>query len=654
MTDPETEKRVNLQVSEGLEPLKAVEPIALSRWMDEYFYLSPESSGTSGQWETRPYQRAIADCISLDDIEVLSWKKPGRVGYTKIIVGAMGYNAQHKKRNQVIWQPTDGDAQDFVKDEIDPMLRDCPSVGSILKTDPEKKSKHNTTEKKSFIGSVLDIKGGKSSKNYRRMTKDVAYYDEIDGFDPDIDNQGDATSLGDKRLTQSPFPKSIRGSTPTDGLSQIELSISDADMRFHRFVPCLECGHEQELSWARMKFDKQNPRSHTIHECEACGHGATYSDYPDMDERGKWKAVEFDRDTSGYVPIGPWIDESDPDTIVLRDGDGEELEWPRHAGFWLWGAYSYDQTWPDMADEFVKANQAKKRGAIEKLKTFVNMRLAEIWRDEGETVDENSLFKRREYYAAEVPSGVQYITAWADLQADRIECEVVGWGYGEESWSIDYWRLYGDPTRQELWNAFESNLRRQFQRKDGTLMDIALVGVDSGYLPDEVYRFSNKLGFRWVIPTKGHDERGKPIATFPRKQNAKGVYLTMLGTDTAKELIYQRYTIQDAGPGCYHWPIRDEYDLTYFEQSTAEEKVLKYKRGVAYYEWDAKKRRNEGLDCKVGNLAMIRILQAHGGIEFSEPEPEPEPENTPVSVPPKQTRDTYTKNGVSRRRSSFW
>jgi phage terminase large subunit GpA-like protein len=37
-----------------------------------------------------------------------------------------------------------------------------------------------------------------------------------------------------------------------------------------------------------------------------------------------------------------------------------------------------------------------------------------------------------------VPAGVLVLTAGVDIQKDRIECEVVGWGKDHESWSIAY------------------------------------------------------------------------------------------------------------------------------------------------------------------------------------------------------------------------
>lgn len=105
------------------------------------------------------------------------------------------------------------------------------------------------------------------------------------------------------------------------------------------------------------------------------------------------------------------------------------------------------------------------------------------------------------------------------------------------------------------------------------------------------------------------------------------MYLTLVGTDTAKELIYQRYRILEPGAGYCHWPIKDCFDEDYFKQATAEEKIRKYNHGVPYIEWDARKKRNEALDCRVYALTAVRILQQHRGLDLEQlAEQRPEPE----------------------------
>ena len=102
-------------VRAGLRALHKPEPLRLSEWAEKHFYLSSESSYVEGKWEAFPFQVAIMDAISNDDIREVIFIKSARVGYTKIILAAMGYYAEHKLRNQAVWQPGDDDADDFVK-----------------------------------------------------------------------------------------------------------------------------------------------------------------------------------------------------------------------------------------------------------------------------------------------------------------------------------------------------------------------------------------------------------------------------------------------------------------------------------------------------------------------------------------------------------
>jgi len=136
---PEIKERLHKAIDLGLIPCKKPEPLSLSQWADKHFYLSSESSAIEGRWETLPYQRSIMNTISNDDIRVMTLFKSARLGYTKIITAAIGYFAEHKHRNQAIWQPTDTDARDYVSDEIDPMLRDVPVLRKLLRGDVDKK-----------------------------------------------------------------------------------------------------------------------------------------------------------------------------------------------------------------------------------------------------------------------------------------------------------------------------------------------------------------------------------------------------------------------------------------------------------------------------------------------------------------------------------
>lgn len=57
-----------------------------------------------------------------------------------------------------------------------------------------------------------------------------------------------------------------------------------------------------------------------------------------------------------------------------------------------------------------------------------------------EAADDNVLLSRRERYNADLPDGVLLVTAGVDVQDDRFEVEITGWGKGYESWGILYKR----------------------------------------------------------------------------------------------------------------------------------------------------------------------------------------------------------------------
>ena len=93
----------------------------------------------------------------------------------------------------------------------------------------------------------------------------------------------------------------------------------------------------------------------------------------------------------------------------------------------------------------------------ETLRVWVNTYLGETWEETGEGVADEGIADRREEYEG-CPEGVVLITAGVDVQDDRIECEIVGWGRDEESWSLGYQTIYGDPSGPAVWGDLEAYL----------------------------------------------------------------------------------------------------------------------------------------------------------------------------------------------------
>jgi phage terminase large subunit GpA-like protein len=585
-------------ISAGLQQFRIREPLTGAEWADRYFYLSPESSGIEGKWTTYPYQRALINWMTDDDIEEINLQKSARVGYTKCLLVSVGYGIEQKRRNIAIWQPTDGDAQGFVSDEVDPMLRDVPLLGALLKCPVGSKSKFNTIEKKQFHGATLDIKGGKSGRNYRRMTKDVAIYDECDGFDPDIDKEGSPFKLGDMRINTSSFPKSIRGSTPkVKGVSLIEGAVDGCRHVFYRYLPCPQCGTLQRLEFSNLRTHGEESGQFTcINGC-----AIDYASYPEMDAAGRWQTIE-----------GIYYDD---DTDLFFSPEDEIIDRPRKIAARIWAAYSYSRTWAWIAEEWNDAVALAKRGDTTSLKTVINTILGETWEEKGESVEPTGLSERTEAYTPDcIPAGVILITFGADVQGGknpRIELEIVGHGLEGETWSLDYVVINGDPEQQAVWDHLEEQTQRRFTREDGVTLGIAGGFVDSGYLASQVYRFTGPRRGRNIYATKGVLTGTICNAgTWQGDKKSGRAILHTANVDELKELIFGRLKkITEPGPGYCHFP--DSYGPEFFDMLTNEQKKEKKKAGrLIGYEWSKKQSHigNEPLDCRAYALAALARL----------------------------------------------
>ncbi|SDS20941.1 Phage terminase, large subunit GpA [Halopseudomonas xinjiangensis] len=618
----------------GLTPLSRPLPMTPVEWADadDGFYLSSESSYQEGKWETLPFQVAILNSMGNDEIRTVNVIKSARVGYSKMLLAASAYQIEHKRRNILLLLPTDGAAQGFMKAHVETMIRDVPSIYALAPW-YGKKHRDNTLDTKRFSHSKqLWCLGGAAAKNYREKSVDTIIYDELAAFEPDVEKEGSPTFLGDKRIEGSTFPKSIRGSTPKiKGTCQIEAAASESPHFLRLHIPCPHCRVEQYLKWGGkdcsfgIKWDADRPQD-AWYVCEANGCVVQQHEMQDQHAAGRWVCEK----------TGIWT----RDGIDFFDSEDEPIPTPESLTYHVWTAYSPFTTWGRIVLDFYKA-----KDDISKLKTFTNTTLGETWEeDRGEKVEWEMLYGRREVYP-QVPTRAVVLVGGIDTQDDRYEGRVWAFAPGEESWLVDRWILNGDPASDELRRKVGLKVHELYTRADGVPMKVERWCWDSGgHYTDEVYAESRKHGVHWVIPIKGANVYDKPIASFPRKRNKDRVYLTEVGTDNAKELIYSRLRLQplpnEAVPGCVHLPANDEIcGEDELKQLTAETKRLKIEKGRRVYRWDAGGRRNEALDCFVYALAALRISQQRYGLDLDAlveavPAAAAEPTPTPKQAAP--------------------
>ena len=260
------------------------------------------------------------------------------------------------------------------------------------------------------------------------------------------------------------------------------------------------------------------------------------------------------------------------------------------------------KSWGKCATEFVAAKEDPFR-----LKTWVNTVLGECWEERGDSVSAGDLASRRERFAAEVPTGVGVLVAAVDVQGDRLEVAVKGYGAGEESWLIAFTQIHGDPARESVWLELDQFLAQEFEHESGQKLKVETTVVDSGGAHTEhVYRYTSARYGRRVFTVKGGNVAGRPLVERPSMHNRYRVPLFVLCVDTGKDVVLSRLRIASPGPGYVHLP--EWADEEYLAQLTAEKAIRKYVKGRgAVRQWVKLRERNEALDLEVYALAALYI-----------------------------------------------
>ena len=269
--------------------------------------------------------------------------------------------------------------------------------------------------------------------------------------------------------------------------------------------------------------------------------------------------------------------------------------------------------WTNVRELAIEHGQAHRDPA--RLKTFYNIRLGVPWTEEAAPVPLAETFlDRLEDWGDRLPAGVATITAGVDVQDDRLELEVVGWGRDEECWSLDYQVLWGDPSTRDLWATLDFELARTFAHSRSMHpLPISAACVDvGGHFGASVLRFTTERESRRVFAIKGRGGPGIPI--WPKRPSKsrhgrQAVYLT--GVDAVKEPLMRRLAILAPGPGYCHFPVGRDVD--YFRQLTAERLVRRYVGNRPVAAWTKPTAaRNEALDCRVYATSALHCLIAMG------------------------------------------
>lgn len=552
--------------------------LSVASWADEYRMLSSESSAEPGRWRTdrAPYQRGIMDAASDPAIREVVVMSSAQIGKTEFLLNIVGYYIHQDPSPIMLLQPTLDMAEAFSKDRLAPMVRDTPALQGKI-ADARARDSGNTLLHKKFPGGQITMAGANSPASLASRPIRVVMCDEVDRYPMSAGTEGDPVSLAKKRTATFWNRKVILVSTPTvAGISRIEAAFSRSDQRRY-FVPCPHCGHMHLLSWKNVVFDEDNPEQAQM-VCPECGGMITDQHKPEMLARGEWVA---------------------------------QAECRGIAGFHINELYSPWRRFGDVASDFLAA-----KNYPEKLKTWVNTSLGEVWEDrEGDALDETSLMARKQSWSATaIPDETVCVTAGVDTQDDRLEVTRTAWLSEKRPRVISHHVIAGSPGEPGPWQQLDKLLMEPIKTANGAIHHVMAACVDAGgHHAASVLEYCEQRRGRKVWAIIG---RGGPRPIWPKKYSKsakhKGKQQWIVGVDTSKDWLRSAFSVQDENmPHHVGFSSDESFDDRYFKQLVAERRSVSYDRqGRPVRTWKAKPgARVESWDCLNYSHAALEGLR---------------------------------------------
>lgn len=631
--------------AEGRKAFKAAPRLTVPEWADTYRVLSKSVGATGGPWRTARVELARGPMMAVTEpgVRTITCKTATQLLKTSLLENVIGYFCHMDPSPMLLTQPKEGSVKAFSKERLQPMAQTTPVLREILGGH----GKNDTQSYREFPGGFLAMESAGSPTNLAMRAIRVTLADEIDKYEPT--KEGDPLLLLEERAATFMNTRlHIRCCSPTRAdTSRITKSYEESDQR-RPFVACPHCQHEfvldffKHVEWSKSEDGKQHfPYTAAIY-CPDCG--CEWSEADRLRLVTTKFAIRW-KQTHKFVCCPEKQPESNTDKrqdpmaerlwawnedyqigYALCKHCGKQAVPNAHAGYNGGKMHSPFITIPELAAKWISAKDDP-----ETKQTFMNTQLGlEYQQDTVKQADNNVLMSRAEVYAAEAPAGVIAITMGVDVQsAGYLQCETVGWGLGEESWSLDTPVFPGDLSTPGPWLALDKYMKRTFEREGGGRLVVLGACIDSGgHYTEEVYKFARARLGRCIWPIKGANDRPgqkSPVWPIPklemRKTRQSGYKPVILGTGAAKESIYQRLMLTEPGPGYCHFPVERQeeqngvsvlkYNEAWFEQLTAERQVLEKKNGYGFTRWVLPSgRANEALDTRVYAYAALQGLYA--------------------------------------------
>ncbi|MCK5506592.1 MAG: phage terminase large subunit family protein [Thermodesulfovibrionia bacterium] len=567
------------------------EKIPISEWAEKYQHVA--RGNHTGAWrnDITPYLAFVMDMAGEDYVREVDIMGTAQGGKSNFLLNCLGSFIDQDPAEVLITFPAQAEVREFMDDRIIPMIEEGPRLSQYISPNPDDTAKYHI---KLTNAAILYTAWANSAA--RLASKAIKYIllDEVDKYGAVVGKETDPITLARKRKrTFGDTYKLLITSTPTTEDGHINKAFNGAQVIFRYHVTCPDCGMLQLMNFPGIKYPEDKTKEEieegklAWYECENC--------------QSKWS----DAKRNIAVRMGEW----------KRD-KGEHIEKPERIAFHIPGWLSPDVSFTEIAICEIESKTDRAR-----LIDLFNDYMAEpfVESEEGDSITEDFLYKRRENYGPEkadwvVPMAASVLTLGVDVQKNRLETEVVAWGEGLENWGIEYRQIQGDPMRSDVWEKLDEYIKKKFRHESGIGLKIAITGIDSGYRAPYVYKFVKPRESKRVYATKGSSTVGKALYSFSeinlsrsKKKSLKDlrkINLCIIGTETAKDETFTWMQMEEEGPGYMHY--HKGYPHDYFKQLTSEHAVTR--KGQRRWFPKFKGIRNEAFDLRVINYAMLEAF----------------------------------------------
>lgn len=516
----------------------------MDEWAERVLVLPRAVSARPGPLDLSitPYLREVLRALADPEVEEVTLKTATQVGKTLVCVAVILRYSDVDPWPCLHVMPREEDAQAINVDRYQPVIRASPLLARHLST-----AAHDATRDTIRMnGATISFVGANSPAALASRAICILILDETDKYPAFAGREADPIALARERTKTFHFAKILKTSTPTTEYGYVHREFLAGDRRRY-WVPCPHCGKFQVLVLPQIKW----PPEHTHGDDVAAARSAWY-------ECSHCQERITDGQKLGMLQKGVWC----PETRTVRD-DGTLTGDPQprtHLSYHLPAWYSPWLTWSKIGAEFLRS-----RASPAQMMNFRNSWEAEVWEEKVEEVRGSSLRARQqEYRMGTVPHEAHVLTAGVDVQVDHLWYSIRGWGAFGESWLIRCGQLRGWEDLARV--CFEA----KYMRIGGLdWVPMAMVWIDAGFRPDEVYGFCRATGSQAVRGASNP----RSMFSLTKHQHGDGSFSPLVLIDTAayKAKQHRLVRVRDGDPGAWHLPA-DTPD-EYFEHMTAEQRI---------------------------------------------------------------------------------